>query len=503
MPDERYPITFISYASLDLESERDKEWLEVFSKSLQTQSRLQWGTRRFLALRETEIFRDEESLALGQRWSYRIIEVLERSLFLVPILSPGFFSSEHCWRETRYFLQREHFLRRWSHNTESLGLVFPVMLRGLLGRFDKTYQSSRLAGYHAHEVERSRPVDDVVSELVVAMYQAFERLSPEGKLNEIPSRVDKFPNNTSWDPWPYPAGKKKRIVYEPRSPNHRTVSINKPVEWYFGRNTQPNWVQEFGSDTYGVYAEIKVTANAVQRMRWIEAGSFLMGSDEDEDDREADEIPHEVRLTRGFWLADTACTQGLWQAVMGNNPSGLKGVDLPVEKVSWNDCQKFLGAMEKKLNLGQLGLCLPTEAQWEYACRAGRRTPFWFGKAILQEEVNYSSYPYSGVGSGEYRNKPVPVRALPCNGWGLYQMHGNVWEWCNDYYGPYQTTTSEAMIENPLGPQKGKARVLRGGSWISVARCARSSLRDSLKSDVALQGVGFRFVLQQVNENKK
>jgi formylglycine-generating enzyme required for sulfatase activity len=150
-----------------------------------------------------------------------------------------------------------------------------------------------------------------------------------------------------------------------------------------------------------------------QRFRWIEPGKFMMGSPESEPERYDDELLHEVVLTKGFWLAETACTQELWEAVMGSNSSRFKGKKRPVENVSWEDCATFL----EKINILIPGrnFRLPTEAEWEYACRAGTQTPFSFGDNITPEQVNYDgNYPYNNGPKGEYRGKTVDVGSLPC-----------------------------------------------------------------------------------------
>ncbi len=172
------------------------------------------------------------------------------------------------------------------------------------------------------------------------------------------------------------------------------------------------------------------------------------------------------------WLADTTCTQALWQAVLGDNPSRFKGEDRPVENVSWDDAQRFIARLNELVSDG--GFRLPTEAEWEYACRAGTRTAFWFGDQISPEQVNYDGdYPYAGGQTGLNRGETVEVKALPCNGWGLYQMHGNVWEWCQDWFGDYPAE----MVVDPTGPAEGERRVLGGGSWVSYGRNARSAAR--------------------------
>ncbi|MCB1768240.1 MAG: formylglycine-generating enzyme family protein, partial [Candidatus Competibacteraceae bacterium] len=199
-------------------------------------------------------------------------------------------------------------------------------------------------------------------------------------------------------------------------------------------------------------------------MRWIEPGVFQMGSPENEPERLSDEGPqHPVTIGQGFWLFDTACTQALWEAVMGKSPSRFKGDDRPVENVRWNDCQDFIKRLNERLS--GLDPTLPSEAQWEYACRAGTTTPFSFGDNITPEQVNYNSnYPYAGGKKGRYRQETVPVASLPPNPWGLYEMHGNVWEWCQDHWHDnYRGTpgNGSAWEDRDVGAD----RVLRGGSW--------------------------------------
>ena len=250
------------------------------------------------------------------------------------------------------------------------------------------------------------------------------------------------------------------------------------------------WASEWGQDGFGLYMDLNYRG-VRQRFRWILPGTFLMGSPEHEAEREpwgGDETQHWVTLTHGFWLADTACTQALWQVVMGENPSHFTGdPGLPVENVSWLYVQQFI----ERLNalFPDLQAKLPSEAQWEYACRAGTQTPFAFGGNVTPEQVNYDgNYPYAGGSKGLYRGKTVPVKSLPPNPWGLYEMHGNVWEWCADWYGDYPR---EAVID-PIGPSQGDGRVGRGGSWRDSARDARSAIRDRYVPDRRYDYLGFR-----------
>ena len=259
---------------------------------------------------------------------------------------------------------------------------------------------------------------------------------------------------------------------------------------------------EFGMDArFGVYADLHIATrrdSATQRLRWIEPGSFLMGSPEDEPERFDGEGPqHQVTLTEGFWLADTACTQALWQAVMGANPSHFTGdPERPVEEVSWRDVQGFLRKLEALVP--GCRSALPTEAQWEYACRAGTDTAFSFGDRITPEQVNYDgNYPYAGGEKGLDRGETVPVKSLPPNPWGLYEMHGNVWEWCADGQREYDSEPRE----DPTGPvleAEGMPRVVRGGSWIFNARGARSAFRTPWPPGHRGRYQGFRLSLRSI-----
>lgn len=248
-----------------------------------------------------------------------------------------------------------------------------------------------------------------------------------------------------------------------------------------------SWASDWGEDEFGLW--MAFTYKGVrQAFRWCEPGTFLMGSPLNEPQRSEDELQHEVTLTKGFWIADTTVTQALWQVVMGDNPSQFKGDELPVELVSWDDTQAFINKMNGLK--AELKLCLPTEAQWEYACRAGTTTPFFWGDQIDSALVNFDgTEPHNNGHRSEYREQTVAVKALPCNDWGVYQMHGNVWEFCQDWYSEYPSE----FTADPLGPISGFARVIRGGSWIiSSAKDCRSADRGFVSPSARNDCTGFR-----------
>lgn len=262
----------------------------------------------------------------------------------------------------------------------------------------------------------------------------------------------------------------------------------------FAAMPKPTWATDQGRDRFGLWVEFSVGA-VTQRLRWIPPGRFWMGSPESEPERFDDEGPrHEVTLTQGFWLFDTTVTQALWEAVMAGNPSHFQGPDRPVEMVSWNDCQGFIDTLNQRLP--GLALGLPTEAQWEYACRAGTQTPFYFGDSITPEQVNYhGNYPYNHAPKGPYRGETVAVKTLPPNPWGLYEMHGNVREWCADYWRDYYPAEAQT---DPTGPESGDSRVFRGGSWVHRARSVRAAFRSHSDPGFRDDVLGFRCARVQV-----
>jgi formylglycine-generating enzyme required for sulfatase activity len=231
-----------------------------------------------------------------------------------------------------------------------------------------------------------------------------------------------------------------------------------------------------GTGCQGQRIEIpKSFTNAIgMKFVWIAPGTFLMGSPKEEKEREDDEIQHKVTFNRGIYMAIHPVTQEEWIATMGTNPSRHTGEkNLPVEWVSWDDCQQFIKKLRNKDNKLYR---LPTEAEWEYCCRAGTTTPFHFGETISTDQANYQGdYTYANGKEGVNREKTTPVGRFPANAWGLHDMHGNVFQWCQDWYG----SVPQNDTVDPQGPEKGKHRVMRGGSWLDYPKYCRSAFRGS------------------------
>jgi formylglycine-generating enzyme required for sulfatase activity len=199
----------------------------------------------------------------------------------------------------------------------------------------------------------------------------------------------------------------------------------------------------------------------------IPAGKFKMGGPRKD---------HEVTLTKPFFMGKYEVTQEQWESVTGKNPIDTKGAKLPVTDVSWEDCQEFIKKLNAKTDGGYR---LPTESEWEYACRAGTTTAYSFGDKITPKDANYV---------GSEIGKPVAVGSYEPNAFGLYDMHGNVWEWCEDWKADYP----KGAVTDPKGPGTGTYRVLRGGSFVNYVSSARSSDRYTVTPTTRNFSVGFR-----------
>ena len=253
-----------------------------------------------------------------------------------------------------------------------------------------------------------------------------------------------------------------------------------------------------------------LTNSIGMELAYIPAGTFLMGSPEDEAGRSADEGPvHEVTITTGFYLGMYAVTQGEYEEVKGTNPSyfsatgsgkdkvkDLKTRRFPVERVSYEDAVKFCEKVSARKEEKENGRTyrLPTEAEWEYACRGGvGSSPFHFGKTLSSDQANFNGkYPYGGAAKSTFLARTCEVGSYKANAFGLYDMHGNVWEWCSDYYDEKYYADSPAA--DPSGG-KGSTRVVRGGGSNDRGYYCRSASRSGYARTVRHFDFGFRAAL--------
>ena len=249
----------------------------------------------------------------------------------------------------------------------------------------------------------------------------------------------------------------------------------------------------------GTTTTVDLGAGVSLDLVWIPPGRFLMGSPPDEPGRFDREGPqHEVTISRGFWMGKYPVTQRQYQQLMGENPSSFTraGLDALVERVSWHMATNFTARLQGRLSGDLRGkrAGLPTEAEWEYACRAGTTTPFFFGRCLSTDQANYyGDYPLEGCAKGQYRRTTTRVDLFPANAWGLHDMHGNVWEWCQDGLRTYSRT---AVTDPGLNDTSGSSRVLRGGSWYAYARRCRSAYRGFSDPGYRYSGIGFRVVVR-------
>jgi len=268
------------------------------------------------------------------------------------------------------------------------------------------------------------------------------------------------------------------------------VPMEMRERYTMGTGNHVNTVATYGRfRRFNVSAEedvrvpLRATTEPVTGMTLIElpAGRFTMGSGSSEIGRNADETIHDVEVTRPFLIGRYEVTQQEWRTVTGTSPSYFSacGPRCPVENVTFFDVQQFLSKLNElagRSTESPLQFRLPTEAEWEFACRAGTTGPFSTGENITTSEANYNGrFPYASFPAGEFRQRPTPVGSFPSNRWGLSDMHGNVWEWTADWYGAY--ADGGAANIDPHGPDSGDKRVIRGGSWYFDANSARCGLR--------------------------
>ena len=230
---------------------------------------------------------------------------------------------------------------------------------------------------------------------------------------------------------------------------------------------------------------------------WIKPGTFLMGSPKEEAERSDNETHHKVTLSKGFYMGVHLVTQEQWQAVMGNNPSRFQGEkNLPVDTVSWDDCQEFIKKLREK---DKKAYRLPTEASGNMPAVRERQRPSTLGQRFPRNRpITMATRRMATGKKGVYREKTTPVGSFPANAWGLHDMHGNLWEWCQDWYGDYP----QKEVVDPQGPEKGEARVLRGGSWFDNPMYCRSAFRIRYEPGRRSGLCGFRLCFSVEQEAK-
>lgn len=282
------------------------------------------------------------------------------------------------------------------------------------------------------------------------------------------------------------------IFYSVKKPDVQTADatiIEKPAEPVVENSTAQNTTTTITENVRETNTDSQIKPSTPISIEWVNipAGTFTLGSPDDETDRGSDETQHRVSLS-AFKMSKYEVTFAQYDAFCNatgrSKPSdeGWGRGNRPVINVNWEDATAFARWMHCRL---------PTEAEWEYACRAGSRTPFNTGYNLTTSQANYDgNYPYGDNPKGSYRQKTLPVGSFSSNAWGLYDMHGNVWEWCSDWYGAYP----ESSMSNPKGPESGLYRVIRGGSWDFYARRCRSAFRFNSYPGDRRNFIGFRLV---------
>ncbi|WP_374263589.1 SUMF1/EgtB/PvdO family nonheme iron enzyme [Zoogloea sp.] len=480
-----------------------------------------------LAGQDVELVRDVRRVGYGESIRAFMDEIGEADQ-VVLVLSDAYFRSPPCLYELRAVAEHRDFRRRvhpivlagcalhdplwwidivahWEEQGRVLEAKLATIRRENIGPLNRTVddyadfrrlvtgQMATLADMNAltEEVHRVTDFAALVARLSASSGQVVVPPRPDPKPEAAPQPVLQIPM-----PW-----WAERVERDARGVFIRVMWLGKEHRLDWDVLSKSWWASSkgpIGVDGYGMFCDADL-GGVTQRFRRILPGNFWMGSREDEVGREGIEGPqHFVRLTEGYWLAETACSQLVWEAVMGSNPSQFKDDrQNPVERVSWDDVQGFLREVEKRLP--GVKAALPTEAEWEYACRAGSNTAFSWGDGIAPDQANYgASESYANGPTGELRHETVPVRAYAPNAWGLYQMHGNILEWCADCPRGYDGSPQE----DPCGADDVKtaaSRAVRGGAWGGNPRWLRAASRDCCNHDERFNYLGFRLSLRSAS----
>lgn len=485
---------FFSYSHRD-EALRDE--LEVHLALLRREGAIRaWHDRR---------------IGAGRKWEGEIARHLESANLVLLLISPDFIASDYC-----FDIEMTRALERHEAGEAR---VIPVILR------PADWQTARFAKLQALPMD-GKPVttwpdrDSAFVDVVRGIRAALEDLRQHRQVTDSPEAPRVTVEGLS----------RPQLEGQPLEPETRTagsppgVPLRQPwhnvLQLVFG-------LAVMGLTGYFVWPffrvarpaagdqDVKTIVGVEFAWRYIPSGTFQMGSPTSEKERDVDEPLHQVKLTRGFWMGETEVTQGQWQALTGNNPSRFKDcAECPVESVNWFEALAFANELSRRsklepcyelsgdngkkpgegieyqrvsfAGLGCEGFRLPTEAEWEYAARAKTRTPFWTGEYLTTEQANFEKSVY---------RKTAEVRSYAANPWGLYEVHGNVWEWAQDAAdrGEGTNIVTETYSEDPLNT-RGSSRVNRGGGWASKASDCRAAFRYADAPNFRENDLGFRLV---------
>lgn len=437
---------FLSYSS------KDKERVKPLVRALEREGWSVWWDQKTLA---------------GESYNSLIDRELRGAQCVVVVWSEHSISSEWVYEEANLGKQRNALIPA-KIDPVNIPLGFSLL------------QAVDLVGWTGYSTHPA------FQHLVVSIAEKIGRKAPPSAPKPTPERKEPVPPPP---PAPSPSSQKQEPIpkSEPVPPGRRNLliggltvlAIALIAGWMTPDDPEPPSSKGGQTSSRTVTVQSSDGQKVDFDMVTLPAGRFLMGSPPQEQGRFDDEGPqHPVTLPQ-FEIGKHEVTQRLWRAVMRTNPSRFKGDDLPVESVSWSEAQEFCRRLSEKLGLnGSNGFRLPSEAEWEYAARAGTTTPFAFGQNIDPGIVNYDgNYPYGEAAKGLYREKTVPVGSLGrANGWGLFDLHGNVWEWVEDqYHDNYNGAPSDGRAWTGLAG--GSARVIRGGGWTGLAVHCRSAHR--------------------------
>ncbi len=445
---KRPPIAFMSYARSD--DEKMKGSLTRFREDLSDAVELVTGE-------EFQIFQDRDDIKWGQNWKKRIQNSLDEVTFLIPIITPRFFKSEYCKDEVERFIGREKELKRDD-------LILPVYYVGCRQMDEESIFSSD-------------PIAKIINEhnwtdWRKLRFESFDSSQVQIKLAELAEQIRDALERVSEDATEEPDSDADTMQEKSRSESEKQDSKQKIT------NVSPN---ERSTPTIDETLPKKDYENSIgMKFVLIQTGEFMMGSDEYNREKPV----HKVTISKPFYLGIYPVTQKEWKAIMEDNPSYFKGDNLPVEQVSWNDVQEFIKKLNEKEGANKYRL--PTEAEWEYAARAGTTTRYSFG----DDESNLGDYAWYISNSGR---KTHEVGQKKSNPWGLYDMHGNVWEWVQDNW-HVDDNYNSAPTDGSAWESSGSFIVFRGGGWYGDAGDSRSAFRGINGAGDRISYLGFRLM---------